>query len=640
MGSELPMSSHLEEALHFLLKNQKHENSACHSCTHQQDSEWILEADTWSQLEAVRKMLCQRPAVPQIPADTLTHIEAVIKHHNNHKLHTSANSINPSTTITRHDEASPEKSTLNLSIWKGDITTLTDITAIVNAANTQLEGCFQPEHRCIDNVIHSAAGPQLRDACHDVIVSQGYREPVGSAKITPGFNLPAPWVLHTVGPQLSPRQKPQAHHRAQLASCYRACLDAADSLPPSSNGKKIVVFCCISTGLFAFPADTAATIAVETVVSWFRDRSTSSITDVIFDTFLESDEVLYRGLLETLPGRVPSLAPEDAILVQPSPPTSVPVPAVPISSVPILKAREWLAGASHLIITAGAGLSAAAGLDYTSTTLFQSHFPAFKAKGLHRLYDVFGYNGWDNPCQKWGYYFLHLDMVRKWPVSPIYGLLHELVNEFSSASAVPSSSKYHIRTTNADGFFVKNGFPAENISTPQGQYAFLQCLRKCRADAVFASEPFLKATLPFIDPVSQSLTNEELVPMCRYCGGEVTICVRGGNYFNPAPFHAQEKVWKRFLERVHELDRGTEHSMETGSDDFNGTVILELGVGVNTPGVLRWPNEDLIESSSGVRLIRVGMDASGCVPWEMEEEGRAIGILGDIGIALKMLVSK
>ncbi|KAJ5621797.1 hypothetical protein N7528_005029 [Penicillium herquei] len=631
MGSEFPMSSHLEEALRFLLKDQKQENSACHHCTHHHDPEWVLEADTWSQLEVLRQTLCQRPAIPKIPADRLADIELVIQHHNNHKLHTSANSINPCTTITRGEGASDEKSALNLSIWKGNITTLTDITAIVNAANTQLEGCFQPEHRCIDNVIHSAAGPRLRDACHDIIVSQGYREPVGSAKVTPGFLLPAPWVLHTVGPQLSPRQKPQGHHRAQLASCYRSCLDAAESLPPLPNGKKVVVFCCISTGIFAFPADTAATIAVETVVSWFRDRSNSSITDVIFDTFLESDEVLYRGLLKTLPDRVASLAPEKAIVVKPSPLSLATGSVTPIPSEPILKAREWLAGASHLIITAGAGLSAAAGLDYTSTTLFDLHFPAFKAKGLRRLYDIIGYNGWDNPCQKWGFFFLHLDHVRKWPVSPLYGLLYELVSKFSSASAVPSASKYHIRTTNADGLFVKNGFTPENISTPQGQYAFLQCYNKCRVDAVFPSEPFTKAALPFIDPVSQCLTKEELLPMCHYCGGELTLCVRGGNYFNPAPFHAQEKVWKGFLERVHELDRETEHGTETGSNDFNGTVVLELGVGLNTPGVLRWPNEDLIESSSEVRLIRVGIDASGCVPWEMEEEDRAIGILGDIG---------
>ncbi|KAJ5564543.1 hypothetical protein N7513_000785 [Penicillium frequentans] len=610
MESEIPLSSRLEEALRYLLQSQPTKQSVCECGAHHQGPEWIFETDTWSQLQALRKTLCQRPAVPKLPTDILAHIEAVIKYNNQHKLLTSTTSIRPDVTIKSQ---TPNSSPLHIFCWKGDITSLTDVTAIVNAANAQLEGCFRPEHQCIDNVIHSAAGPRLRDACHDLIKAQGYLEPVGSAKVTPGFLLPAEWVLHTVGPQLGHSENPAAKHKAQLASCYRACLDAADSLPPLADGRKVVAFCCISTGLFAFPSALAANIAVETVVSWYQEHSTTSITDIIFDTFLEKDEILYRDILLGLKESGSDL------IYSPSSPLSQPHFVLNPS---IQKARAWLEDASSLIITAGAGLSAATGLDYTSTTLFDTHFPAFKAKGLRRLYDVFGYSGWDSPTQKWGYFFTHMDIVRRWPISPVYGLLRDLVARFEDG-------RYHVRTTNADGFFIKNGFPPERISTPQGQHKYLQCYGKCRADAIFLSGPFIDAALPFIDPVSQVLTDEALLPKCRFCGGELTLCVRGGNYFNSGPFRGQERVYQGFLE---ELDNG-----DGGQD--GGTVILELGVGLNTPGVLRWPNEDLVSESSTrqFRLIRVGMEASGCVPWDLEEEDLAVGITADIGVALELL---
>ncbi|KAJ6090198.1 hypothetical protein N7486_009013 [Penicillium sp. IBT 16267x] len=612
MENEITLSSRLEEALRYLLKSQATNQTVCECGAHQKGSEWIFDTDTWSELQALQDTLCQRPAIPKLPTDILEHIEAVIQYNNQHKLLTSTTSISPDVTIRSQ---APNSSPLRISCWKGDITTLTDVTAIVNAANSQLEGCFRPEHKCIDNVIHSAAGPRLRDACHALIKAQGHQEPIGSAKVTPGFLLPAEWILHTVGPQLNHRENPTAKHKAQLTSCYRACLDAVDSLPPLADGRKVVAFCCISTGLFAFPSALAASIAVETVVSWYKEHSKCSITDIIFDTFLEKDEILYRDLLSGLK--------QSGSNIIYSPPCSLAPPQTSVLNPSILKARAWLEDASSLIITAGAGLSTATGLDYTSTTLFDANFPAFKAKGLRRLYDVFGYSGWDSPAQKWGYFFLHMDIVRRWPVSPVYGLLRDLVGRFEEGG------RYHIRTTNADGFFIKNGFPAERISTPQGQYKYLQCYAKCRADAVFLSAPFIDAALPFLDPVSQVLTDEALVPKCRFCGGELTLCVRGGNYFNSGRFRKQERVWQGFVE---ELDNG-------GDEQAGATVILELGVGLNTPGVLRWPNEDLVSESSNrqFKLIRVGMEASGCVPWDLEEENLAVGITGDIGAALELL---
>ena len=174
-----------------------------------------------------------------------------------------------------------------LVLWQGDITTLR-CDAIVNAANSQLLGCFSPCHGCIDNIIHTMAGVQLRLACHALMEAQGHEEPTGQAKITPGFNLPAKHVLHTVGPIVDGPLT--GEHEGLLASCYRSCLTLA-----AENGCESIAFCCISTGVFRFPAGRAAEIAVETVERWLAE--TGSGMRVVFNVFKDSDLALYRALL-------------------------------------------------------------------------------------------------------------------------------------------------------------------------------------------------------------------------------------------------------------------------------------------------------------------------------------------------------
>ncbi len=172
-------------------------------------------------------------------------------------------------------------------LWRGDITRLA-VDGIVNAANSALLGCFAPCHGCIDNAIHSAAGVQLRQACADIMRRQGHQEPTGQAKITPAFNLPCRYVLHTVGPIVCGRLT--AQDRRQLVSCYRACLQLA-----VQNGLTSLAFCCISTGEFCFPAPVAAQIAVDTVRQ-FQKQSANKL-EVIFDVFTPNDYRLYRQLL-------------------------------------------------------------------------------------------------------------------------------------------------------------------------------------------------------------------------------------------------------------------------------------------------------------------------------------------------------
>lgn len=173
--------------------------------------------------------------------------------------------------------------------WQGDITRM-KVDAIVNAANSQMLGCFVPLHRCIDNAIHSAAGVQLRLACADMM--KGGDEPTGSARITPGFNLPAKYVLHTVGP-IVPTGRPLRTQKVQLASCYHSCLNLA-----AENNLESVAFCCISTGEFRFPNDLACKIAVTTVRSWMESHPNSSVKTVIFNTFKNIDHELYQNALK------------------------------------------------------------------------------------------------------------------------------------------------------------------------------------------------------------------------------------------------------------------------------------------------------------------------------------------------------
>ena len=174
-----------------------------------------------------------------------------------------------------------------IALWQGDITRL-QADAIVDADNSALLGCFCPCHGCIDNAIHSAAGLQLRDECHAIMSAQGHTEPAGQAKLTKAYNLPAKYVLHTVGPIISGRVT--GHDRKLLAACYRSCLELA-----AEHSLKSVAFCCISTGEFHFPNDLAADIAVQTVTDFLR-RDTS-IQKVIFNVFKDLDRELYAKRL-------------------------------------------------------------------------------------------------------------------------------------------------------------------------------------------------------------------------------------------------------------------------------------------------------------------------------------------------------
>jgi O-acetyl-ADP-ribose deacetylase (regulator of RNase III) len=173
-----------------------------------------------------------------------------------------------------------------MCVWQGDITTL-KCGAIVNAANSAMLGCFVPNHRCIDNAIHTYAGVQLRVECADIMNKQGFEEPTGAAKITNAYNLPCDYIIHTVGPII--RGRLSKKDCELLKSCYVECLKKAEE-----NNVKSIAFCCISTGEFHFPNDKAAEIAVDTIREYLKN---SKIEKVIFNVFKDIDRDIYMNLL-------------------------------------------------------------------------------------------------------------------------------------------------------------------------------------------------------------------------------------------------------------------------------------------------------------------------------------------------------
>lgn len=230
-----------------------------------------LPGDEAAQRRLLRALCNAREPVPA-PADFLAVQDAYLQEETRRKGVTDA---------ARIPEAEP-----GIRLWRGDITTLR-CDAIVNAANSALLGCFVPCHGCIDNAIHTYAGVQLRLACAELMAAQGHPEPTGRAKITPAFNLPSRYVLHTVGPIV--RNRPTARDEALLAACYRSCLALA-----AAHGARSVAFCCISTGEFHFPSARAAQIAVQTVRE--ARKTLQHEMDVIFNVYQERDLRIYEGL--------------------------------------------------------------------------------------------------------------------------------------------------------------------------------------------------------------------------------------------------------------------------------------------------------------------------------------------------------
>ncbi|KAF0718862.1 Aste57867_1426 [Aphanomyces stellatus] len=481
-----------------------------------------------------------------------------------------------------------------VALFHGDITSLA-VDVIANAANTAMLGCFQPTHKCIDNIIHDVAGPRLRHACAQVKPdAAGDRLPTGHAFLTPGFALPAKFVAHTVGPQLRQGSTPSPAHETQLQACYTNTLDEAlRTVPRATTAAVSIAFPCISTGLFGYPSKLATPLAIEAVTSWLAKHPELTQWKVIFNTFIPSDLQLYQATLERLYGSVVS-----------SPATA---PS------PLTKAAALIRDADFLLITAGAGLSAAAGLDYTSSDVFAKHHAPMVRRGFRNMYQFIGFHDW-SPALAWGYYFAQTNLARfHWtPTTPVYSLLKQLFNAKAS----------FVQTTNADGMFEQQGFPTQRIYTVQGDYGRIQCLRPCRDSSIWDIKPFLEKGLACLDPNTYELTDPAAIPRCPHCGGDMMLNVRGGNWFIESVHAPQRRAYHQWLETAL-------HQVRTAGKKL---VVLEIGAGFNTPGVLRFPNEELAELD-GVDLVRLNTQHEDLPP-----TSNGVGVSNDANEALRTIV--
>jgi len=268
--------------------------------------------------------------------------------------------------------------------------------------------------------------------------------------------------------------------------------------------------------------------------------------------------------------------------------------------------------ADSLLISGGAGLSASAGLDYTSTSVCSRLFPSMAQHGFRRMYDALGRPGW-TPEVQWGYLLHQVFLARfAWPCAKLYEQLREMSEQ------LPHDRSF-VYTSNADGLFEQHGFDTERIYTVQGDYSRMQCLRPCAADSVWPTRGFIDAALGSIDPHTQALTDPKLVPRCPRCSGPMMLNVRGGNWFIEETVHGPARA--RYLTWLQAaLARATPE---------RPLVLLELGAGFNTPTVVRLPMERLAAGHAGsVRLIRVNAMHSH-LPAAVERACFGVGLAGD-----------
>lgn len=240
--------------------------------------------------------------------------------------------------------------------------------------------------------------------------------------------------------------------------------------------------------------------------------------------------------------------------------------------------RRWIDEADRVLIGAGAGLSADAGVDYTDEVAFAHMFPALVKRGLKAPYQMIGYSSLP-PEAFWGYWLMHVASVRfSDGRRRVYELLFDLVRD----------KDWFVLTSNVDALFARNGFDPDRVCSIQGDFAFLQCYTPC-SDDLWPSAPVIERLLPEIDPERQALSDPSLVPTCPRCGGSVFFNVRGGHWFVESP-------WRRQFDTLREW-------LSSASNDR--LLVLDVGSGFNTPGVVRWPMERTARAIPSARFVRI-----------------------------------
>lgn len=454
-----------------------------------------------------------------------------------------------------------------ITVWKGDITTVQGSeVAIVNAANERGEGCFQPDHRCIDNVIHRAAGPRLRMECKEQMNRRGPLTAGSEPFVTNAYHLPSQWVVHATGPMINDRSHSTEASSTLLFSTYLNVLDAA-----ANAGAKTVVLPCISTGLFGFPAGPAADIARSAVANWVSGRN-GVVDNIVFNVYLDSDWELYQANFNSFFGAQNVNGPMEVDETK----------SKVLSKTAL--ANKWIADADAVLICAGAGMSVKDGeMVYTNPDDFAKAYPWFPKWGYKTSYEAMGLvNDRSVPISaKWALFAKHMDNMR-WKFTPNSGYqqLRELVGDKS----------YFVLTSNVDACFERAGFDKSRIYTPQGEWTYVQCVKPCHKDSVFESRPYLDAIVPNIS--SDGNVPLDLIPSCPRCGGQMFGNVRAGSNFLHSKYESQSLALQRWMEDQIRSNKTI--------------VVIEIGAGFNTPTVTRFPVESFSrELGERARFIRI-----------------------------------
>ena len=232
-----------------------------------------------------------------------------------------------------------------------------------------------------------------------------------------------------------------------------------------------------------------------------------------------------------------------------------------------------------LLIGAGAGLSAAAGLDYSGPAFRREFADYIQEYGFQDLYSS-GFYEFPTEEERWARWARHINYTRYRPQAlPLYRLLFELAQ----------SLDYFVITTNVDGQFIKAGFSPQRLFEVQGNYGLMQCAKGCHPK-VYSNEKLVEEMLKKISGLA---IPPELVPHCPVCGGYMDVNLRKNNYFvEDAVWHLSANRYQEFLKRY----------------DRNYIVLLELGVGFNTPGIIRWPFEEFVFENPRALLVRINRD--------------------------------
>ena len=456
-----------------------------------------------------------------------------------------------------------------IAVWKGDITKL-QIDAIVNAANAQGLGCFMPEHRCIDNTIHRRAGPRLREACRHEMNKRSVDLKTGtSPMVTDAFHLPSNYVIHVTGPNTG-RRRVQDEDRHNLAQAYMGSLKAC-----VKNNIRSIAFPGISTGLFGFPKEEAAHIAMTTVFDWLRNNP-GHLDAVVFDVFSDDDEKIYTDRLGYLQSAGKLFVITDTHDEEQSRNETLSV------------AKKWIDEADAVLICAGAGMSVKEGeMVYVNEQDFEKHYPFMPQWGYRTGYETMGlmHDRSVPETTKWAFWARHMHNMR-WGFTPNNG--------YQTLLNMVKDKDYFVLTSNVDGCFETSGFDKDRIYTPQGEWTYYQCRRACRVDAVFESRPMLDRILPYVS--AEGNIPEQMVPKCKYCGGDVFGNVRAGSSFLHTPYEHQNDVIRDWMDR----------QLLNDFDEDRKVVVIEVGAGFNTPMITRLPVESFARDlGDRGRLIRI-----------------------------------